>query len=92
MENDFRYLSRKVSTNLDNLIKKLLFVSRPLRWHFATIYDVTTVLLCNGTVQKIHKFLLFMNIYLPPCFIFRYVRLKKMIVHGFMIELDQSDY
>ena len=35
--------------------------------------------------------LLFMKIYLPSTFILGYVR-AKMIVHAFMIELDQSDY
>ena len=32
-----------------------------------------------------------MKIYIPPTFILRYVR-AKMIVHAFMIELDQQDY
>ena len=37
------------------------------------------------------KFLLFMKMYLPSTFILRYVR-AKMIVHAFMIELDQLVY
>ena len=37
------------------------------------------------------KFSLFMKMHLPSTFIFRYVR-AKMIVHAFMIELDQLDY
>ena len=37
------------------------------------------------------KFSLFMKMHLPSTFILRYVR-AKMIVHAFMIELDQLDY
>ena len=37
------------------------------------------------------NFLLFMKMHLPSTFILRYVR-AKMIVHAFMIELDQLDY
>ena len=37
------------------------------------------------------KFLLFMKMYLPSTFILWYVR-AMMIVHAFMIELDQLDY
>ena len=37
------------------------------------------------------KFSLFMKTRLPSTFILRYVR-AKMIVHAFMIELDQLDY
>ena len=65
-------------------------VCRPLRWHCANIYDVTTVQLSNGTVHKFHDFSLFMKMHLPS-FILRYVR-AKMIVHAFMIELNQLDY
>ena len=36
------------------------------------------------------KFLFFMKMYLPSTFILRYVR-AKMIVHAFLIELDQLD-
>ena len=54
--------------------------------------DVTTVQLSNGTVHIFHRILLlFMKIHLPSNFILRYVR-AKMIVHAFMIELDQPDY
>ena len=54
--------------------------------------DVTTVQLSNGTVHKFHMmFLLFMKMHLPSTFILRYVR-AKMIVHAFMVELDQQDY
>ena len=53
----------------------------------ATDCDVTTVQLSNGTVQKIHKILLFIEIYIS-LYVYRYVR-AKMIVHVFMIELDQ---
>ena len=37
------------------------------------------------------KFSLFMKMHRPSTFILRYVR-AKMIVHAFMIELDQLDY
>ena len=37
------------------------------------------------------KFIFFMKMYIPSTFILRYVR-AKMIVHEFMIELDQLDY
>ena len=37
------------------------------------------------------KFSLFMKMHLPFTFILGYVR-AKMIVHAFMIELDQLDY
>ena len=37
------------------------------------------------------KFLLFMKMHLPSTLILRYVR-AQMIVHAFMIELDQLDY
>ena len=37
------------------------------------------------------QFLLSMKMHLPSTFILRYVR-AKMIVHTFMIELDQLDY
>ena len=38
-----------------------------------------------------YKILLFMKMYLPFYFIFRYVR-TEMNVHAFMNELDQKDY
>ena len=64
----------------------------PLRWHSATICDVTTVQLSNGTVHKFHKILFFMIIHLPSSrFILRYVR-AKTIVHALMIGLDQLVY
>ena len=66
-------------------------VCRPLRWHSATICDVTTEQLPNGTVRKFHNIFLFMKMYLPPTFVLRYVR-PEMIVLAFMIELDQPDY
>ena len=37
------------------------------------------------------KFSLFMKLHLPSTFILRYVR-AKMILHAFMIELDQLDH
>ena len=37
------------------------------------------------------KFSLFMKMHLTSTFILRYVR-AKMVVHAFMIELDQLDY
>ena len=67
------------------------FVCRPVRWHSATICDVTIEELSNGTVHQFHKMLLSMKMYLPSTFILRYVR-AKMIVHAFMIELDLPDY
>ena len=83
MEDNFRKLSAKVWAHLDNPIKSYDIS--------ATICDVTTVQPSNGTVHKFHKILLFMKIYLPPTFIFTYVR-PKMIVHAFMIKLDKLDY
>ena len=49
-------------------------------------YNCLMELYTNFTI-----FLLFMKMYLPSNFILRYVR-AKMIVHAFMIELDQLDY
>ena len=60
-------------------------------WHSATICDVITVQLSNGTVHKFHKISLFIKMYLPSTFIFRYVR-AKMILHAFMIDLDKPNY
>ena len=45
----------------------------PLRWHSATICDVTTEQLSNGTVHKFHKILLFMKIYLSLIVILQYL-------------------
>ena len=48
----------------------------------------------NDAIETVHKFnksLHFMKIDLPPTFIFRHVR-PRMIMHAFVIELDQPDY
>ena len=51
-----------------------------------------TVQLSNGTVHRFHRFFFFfMKMHLPSTFILGCVR-AKMIVHAFMIELDQLDY
>ena len=58
------YLTAKVWANLDNQIKSYDFfvkvlinflVCYPPRWHSATISDVTTVQLSNGTVHRFHE-------------------------------------
>ena len=73
---------------------QFLVCRRPLRWHSATICDVITEQLSHGTVHKFRTILLFMKIYLvPSTFILGYINLKaKMILHTFMIKLDQPDY
>ena len=64
-------------------------VCRPLRCHF----DVTTVQLSNATVHKFLKNLTFYEKISSLYFLyFGYVIRAKMIVHVFMIELDQPDY
>ena len=78
MENDFKNLTTKVWTNLDDPIKsydfsKLLFVCRPLMWYSATICDVTTVQLSNGTAHKFQTILLFMKVHIPCSFILRHM-------------------
>ena len=96
MENYFRNLTAKVSANEDNPFKSYdfskflvnLLYAAPHRWHCANICDVATVQLSNGTVQQQQQ-KLFMKMYLPSIFILRCVR-AKMIVHAFMIELDQA--
>ena len=61
----YRNLTTKVWVNLDNpnksynFSKVWLIYCHPLRWHSATICDVTTVQLSNGTVHNFHKVLLF---------------------------------
>ena len=71
----------------------LFLVCRPLKWHSATICNVTTVQLpIIGTVHNFQKNLLFIKyIHLPSTFILRYVR-AKMIVHAFLIEHDEKYY
>ena len=44
-----------------------------------------------NSIMELNFVALFMKMYLPSTFILRYVR-AKMIVHAFMIELDQLDY
>ena len=56
----------------------------PSQVALATICDVTTVQLSNGTIHKFYKILLFTKKFLTS-------RGIKMIVHAFMIELDQLD-
>ena len=70
MESDFINLIAKVWANLEQeLFMSFIFffsflVCNPLRWHSATVCDVTTVQLSNGTVHKFHNILLkFMKIY-----------------------------
>ena len=54
--------------------------------------DVTTVQLNYGTVHKFHKISPFMVTHLPYTLsLFNYIR-AKIIVHTFMIELDQLVY
>ena len=50
-----------------------------------------SIQLSNETIHRFHKMLLFMKIHLPSTFTLWYVR-DTMIVHAFMIELDQPDY
>ena len=76
----FRNLLAKVWANLDNPIKNYDFfffkvlinflyaALSPLRWHSATICDVTTVQL-SVQLYTNFKILLFMKMYLPPTFI-----------------------
>ena len=49
-------------------------------------YNCLMELYTNST-----KIVLYMKMHLPSTFILRYVR-AKMIVHAFMIDLDQLDY
>ena len=96
MENDSTNLTAKVWANLANPIKSydfskcwLISCMPPSQ---VTLCDVITAQsLSNGIVHNFHKILLFMKISLLSTFILRYVR-AKMIVHAFMIELDQPDY
>ena len=61
-------------------------------WHCANVCDVTTVQLSNGTVHKFYKnFAFHENVSSLYFYTYRYVR-AKMIVHAFMIELDQLHY
>ena len=66
---------------------------RPFRLHSATMCDVTTEQLSNGTVHKKKKKITFHeNIIFPLYFCIRTYARAKLIVHAFMIELDQPDY
>ena len=98
MEDDFRNLTAKVWANLDNPIKSYDF-SYFVNFLHATLSG-GTVLISVMSQQynclmelytNFTKFVLFMKMYLPSTVILRYVRVK-MIVHAFMIELDQLDY
>ena len=89
MESDFRNLRAKFGQIWKIQSRAMIFQSfdnfflcRPLTWHSATVCDVTTVQLLNGTIHKFHK--IFPLLY-------RFVR-TKTIVHAFIIELDQPDY
>ena len=98
MENNLKNLSAKVWTNLDNPIKSYDFLKVLINFLNAAISGDT--LLTSVMSQQYNflmklytnftKFLLFMKIHLPPTFIFRYVR-PEIIVHAFVIELDQPD-
>ena len=88
----------KVWANFENPSKSydfsnfwLISCMLPSQGHFATIYDVTTVQLSNGTLYKFHKIVLFRKMHLPSTLILRYVR-AKMTLNAFMIELDQLHY
>ena len=94
MENYFRNLTAKVWTNLDKLIKsyefsKFWLISCMPPFQVAPCYN----LWCHNSATVYTNFTNFYWswMYLRPTFIFRHVRLK-IIVHAFMIELDQSDY
>ena len=58
----------------------------------ANICDVTTVQLSNGTVHKIHEMFTFHENASSLYFYTSVCNRAKMIVHAFMIELDQLDY
>ena len=65
-------------------------------WHSATICEVTTVQLSNGSVHKFHKMLLFVKTYTVSSLYFHtevHV-MAKMIVHAciYNIELYQPDH
>ena len=98
MEDDFRNLTAKVWANLDNPIKRydfskvsLILCMSPSQVALFQYRDVITVQLSNGAVHKFVQNFTFMKMHLPSSFILRYVR-SEMIVHVFMIELDQKDY
>ena len=98
MEKNFRNLTAKVWENVDNPIEL---------WFFKVLVNFLYAALSGGTVlipvmsqqynclmelyTNFTKFSLFMKMHLPSTLILRYVR-AKMIVHAFMIELDQLDY
>ena len=68
MENGFTNLTAKVWANYDDSRAMVFFfqsfgkflVCRPFRRHSATICDVTTIQLANGTVQKLKKYIIFL--------------------------------
>ena len=92
MENDFRNLTTKVWENLDNPIKRYDFFKVLVNFLYAALSGGTVLISVNGTVHKFHNILTFHeNASSLYFYTYRYVRVK-MIVHAFMIELNQLDY
>ena len=99
MEDDFRNLTAKVWANLDNPIKRYDFFKDLINFMYVALSGGTLLISvmsqqynCPMELYKnFYKILLFMKMYLPSSFIFRYVR-AEMNVHAFMNELNQKDY
>ena len=103
MENDFTKQTAKVWANLDNPIKSydfskcwLILVCRPLRWHSATICDVTTVQLSNEAMHTfLQNFTFHETTYLASTFMLRYTLYMlglRWLWNALSIILDQPDH
>ena len=98
MESDFRNPTTKVWANLENPIKSYDFSNF---WLISCMPPSGGTLLQSVMSQQnnslmelytnFHKILFFMKMHLSSTFILWYIR-TKMILHAFMIELNQLNY